>query len=332
MKRHAGGDQIEALDHVIAPACHEQVAVKFSGEIRAAGVHGAGRFTGRRNHRQRAGNFTVPGDEGVNAFAPVAKAETVIAILDDVQQAARRAAVGVVIDGEHAAGLIEAEAERVPESGRDFFELPALERAAVDVAALAAAAQSGAVAASDFVIRAEVFAEAEVEPAVRAEGESGESVVRIVAGGAQSNQRLAFGGRFSAVFFAHQNNFGARAEIYPTLFVEQNRHGIFKAAGEGADFARAAIRGEVVKNLNAVAGEAFVILGREVRVVFDHPDAPARINGQSSGRDNLRLLRDELQRKTRVAGHRDVERERGQRERDDKQKRVAGHTVIPWGM
>ena len=79
-----------------------------------------------------------------------------------MQQAAGRAATGVVVDGEDAAPRVDAGAEGVPEAARDLFELFAVGGAVKHAAADAGRAFNFfAIGAEHRVWVAKVFAEAE---------------------------------------------------------------------------------------------------------------------------------------------------------------------------
>jgi hypothetical protein len=93
----------------------------------------------------------------------VAKLEAVVAPLDDMQEAARRHGVGIVVDGEHSAIDVAADAEWVPEAGGHAAQLLAVGRAPEDVAAVAFAGNRCAVGAHDLVRGAQVLAHAEVQ-------------------------------------------------------------------------------------------------------------------------------------------------------------------------
>ena len=84
-----------ALDAVVAPA----------GDPQAAGVgdDGRRRFAGAADHRQRAGQLAVPSLQRVRAGPAVLVEIAVVAARHDVQQPARRAGVGIVVDGEDPA-------------------------------------------------------------------------------------------------------------------------------------------------------------------------------------------------------------------------------------
>ena len=112
------------LDAMVAPRGDQQrAAVIFGQVIRLVRDDAARCLAGAGDHPQRAGQLAVPGGERVQSLAAVAEAVTVVAAVDDVQQAAGRARVGIVVDGEQPPEHVERHVERVPEPGGDPLEL-----------------------------------------------------------------------------------------------------------------------------------------------------------------------------------------------------------------
>ena len=104
-RRHLGPDgrtmlaRREAIDAMVAPGCGQHLAAIFGRQIVRLISHDARRrFAGRRGHRQRARQFAVPSDERMQTGAAIAEAVSIIAARHDVQQAARRPRIGIVID------------------------------------------------------------------------------------------------------------------------------------------------------------------------------------------------------------------------------------------
>src|SRR5437667_8826101 len=109
----------------------------------------------------------------------VAKAKAVIAPLDDVHHSAWRRLVWIVINAEHSAIDVAADAERVPETGSDAAQLLAVGGAVEDVPALFVG-DRGAVGTDQLEVNAEVLAHAEVKIALGIEAEPRQAIVRIV--------------------------------------------------------------------------------------------------------------------------------------------------------
>lgn len=84
--------------------------------------------------------------------------KTVVRAFDDVEQAARRAAAGIVFSGEDFAIFAHEQAEGIPESARDAAQALAIGGAAEDTA-LAATADFCAIGAGERPVLAEIFAE-----------------------------------------------------------------------------------------------------------------------------------------------------------------------------
>ena len=117
----------------------------------------------------------------MQSLAAVAKAVTVVAAVDDVQQAAGRARVGIVVHREQPPEHVERHVERVPEPGGDSLELGPVGLAAVDVAPFAAAGERCPIVADQPVIGTQVLAQAEIDLARIVECEARQAVVGIVA-------------------------------------------------------------------------------------------------------------------------------------------------------
>ena len=170
------------LDAVVAPRGDQQRAAVIRGQVvRLVRDDAARCLAGAGDHAQRAGQLAVPGGERVQALAAVAKPIAVIAAVDDVQEPARRARIGVVVHREQPAERVERHVERVPEPGGDPLELRAVGPASVDVASFAAAGKRRPVAADQPIIGTEVLAQAEVDVVREIEREARQAVVRIVA-------------------------------------------------------------------------------------------------------------------------------------------------------
>src|SRR5260370_1350647 len=91
----------------------------------------------------------------------------------DVQERERAARIWVVVPAKEPAEGVEAKAERIPKAGGNARQFAPIGPAAVDVAALAAAAQRRSVGANQLVRQARVLAEAEEHVALRIEREAG---------------------------------------------------------------------------------------------------------------------------------------------------------------
>lgn len=75
-----------------------------------------------------------------------------------------------------------------------------------------------------------------------------------------------------------------------------------KSLGPGRNLAGLAVRTEVLKDANAVAGRALV-LGRPLMgVVLDDPDSAALIHGNAGRRDDVRFGSDQLNEEPFVRG------------------------------
>ena len=83
---------------MIAPTGDQQIADILIGQpVRFISDDARRCFTRRRDHWQCAGDFAVPGRKRMQALATVAEPVAVITTVDNVQQPAGRAAVGVVV-------------------------------------------------------------------------------------------------------------------------------------------------------------------------------------------------------------------------------------------
>src|SRR5262245_39066288 len=98
----------------------------------------------------------------MQAAATVREAITEIGAGNDIKQSARRAIIGIVVDNEQVAVLIEALPKRVPASFRELLQASAVGIATIDAPAVAAGDRR-AVRADEFPGSAEVFALAEVD-------------------------------------------------------------------------------------------------------------------------------------------------------------------------
>ena len=153
---------------MIAPRSHEHsAAITRRQPGRIAVENARGRFPRARHHGQRAGQFAVPSDEWMQAASAVAKLETVVALLHHVEQAARRTRIGVVVNGEQVAALIKGQSKRVPKAGRHEAQFTTVGFAAEYISAFAAAAVSATITAFERIFLAQIFPQADVEPAVR---------------------------------------------------------------------------------------------------------------------------------------------------------------------
>ena len=93
------------------------------------------------------------------------------------------------------------------------MELAAIGPAAKNVAPFATAAMPGAIAPFERVILAEVFAQADVKPAVRRERNAADAVVRVGAGGRQFQHRRARFAHAVAIPVAQNQNAVAMGQV-----------------------------------------------------------------------------------------------------------------------
>src|SRR6516162_2477586 len=105
----------------------------------------------------------MPGIKRMRALASIAEAVAIVASLDDMQQAARRPRIGIVVDREEPAIRIEATLKRVPKTGGEPLDVAPVRLAAEHVAPFAAAGEAAAVAADQLVWEAEVFSHAKTK-------------------------------------------------------------------------------------------------------------------------------------------------------------------------
>lgn len=209
--------QTKAVDAVVAPACDQQVAeILLRQAVRFVGHDAGGGFAGPRDHRQRAGNLAVPRREGVQTFAAVAEAVAVIASSNHMQQAARRATVGIVVHSEEPSERIEAARVRIPKPGRDLAQLRTIQPAPINVATLAAPAERRAVRTDDLVVGPQIFAEPEVHPAERINRKAGQSVVRIIPLSVEPHNRLFAIGFVVAVIVMKEEDLSCASRHKPT--------------------------------------------------------------------------------------------------------------------
>src|ERR1043165_1802627 len=110
----------------------------------------------------------------------IAELKAIIAAFNNVQHPARRHLVRIVINRKDAPVDVAADAERIPEAGRDAAQLLAVGAAPEDVPAIALAGEAHAIGADQLVRCAKVFAHAKEEVAPGIEAESRKTVVRII--------------------------------------------------------------------------------------------------------------------------------------------------------
>ena len=166
---------------MIAPASDEQRAKIVCGKpIGFVADDSRGGFARSRNHRQRAGKFTVPTRKRMSPLASVAEPITVIATGNDMQQATRRATVRVVVERKKVAESIEATGVRIPESRRPSLQFRTIRSATINVSTLCPAGQRHSIAADDFVVGTQVLTETEIQMTESIKGKPGQPVVRVV--------------------------------------------------------------------------------------------------------------------------------------------------------
>src|SRR5688572_19219872 len=98
----------------------------------------------------------------MNAAAAVAEAVAIVASIHDMQQPAGRTAIGIIVDRKQSTERIDAGRVRIPEPGGDAHESRSVEFTTVDTAPFALAGERLAIAASEFVVGAEVLTQADV--------------------------------------------------------------------------------------------------------------------------------------------------------------------------
>ena len=176
------GPRLKHLQPVVPPTTHPQAPVE--GDDVARGFAGAG------GHREGAGQLAVPGLERMPPAAAIAKLIAVVTGGNDIDQPARRPAVGIVVNGEQSPLWIDAEPKGIPKAGGDPFEMVSFGGAAKHGSPLPFPRPARAVSSREFVGDAEVLAQADDEAAIGIEGHAAEAVVGIVAAGIEREEIL----------------------------------------------------------------------------------------------------------------------------------------------
>ena len=205
--RCAARHELVALDAMIAPTRDPQ----------AAGVwHDRGRaFADAADHRQRAGQFAVPGLQRMRAGAAVLVEVAVVAARHDVQQPARRAGIRIVVDGEDAAVRHDANAERIPDAAGESLQVLAVGRHAIEAVLAAGVGDHRAVGADRVDTAMPWFSPRPMmsEPSASL-GDAAQAVVRIVVLGFQTQQLLLLVGHAVVVRIAEQERRCAAVTTY----------------------------------------------------------------------------------------------------------------------
>src|SRR5207244_8787815 len=115
------------------------------------------RLTRVGGQRQCTRQLAVPRLERVPARTAVTELVAVVAALDDVEHAAGRHRVRIVVHREDPAKDIRADAEGVPEAGSHAAQFPAIGRTPKDMAAIAFSRDGGSVGAFELIGSTEVF-------------------------------------------------------------------------------------------------------------------------------------------------------------------------------
>lgn len=219
--------------------------------------------------------------------AAIFKLVAVVAAGDDVEKAAGGAAVGVIIDRKEIFRVVESHAEWIPKARSEKLEFRPVGFAAKYISAFAAAADGGAVGSAECVVFAEIFAEADIEQAVRAGAESAEAVVREVAVGLKFENGGGILGAADA-----QDGIALDDEELAGLS-EREAHGGSKALGVNDNFVRLAVVVGVNKAFDAIGFWPRVIGFGKVGVGFDDEDGAVGIDGDAGGSPDVGLLGEE---------------------------------------
>src|SRR5262249_10463527 len=176
---------------MIGPRCHQQIAEVLQWQpVGLVAEHLARRFARAADHRQRSWQLAVPGLKDVPSGAAIAELKTIVSSLDHVHHPAGRHGVRVIIYREQPAKDVSAGAERVPEPRGHAAELFAVGSTPENVTALAATGNDCSICTDQLVAGTEVFTHAEVEIALRIEGQPRETVVRIVTLGVEEDKAV----------------------------------------------------------------------------------------------------------------------------------------------
>ena len=123
---------------------------------------------------------------------------------------------------------------RIPETSGEAFDFAAVEPTAVDAASFAAAGERPAVGADELVRFTEIFAEPEVEIAElgRLDGESGQSVMRIIALRLKPDHLLLFIHDAVAVFVDQAEDRVSARNPNRTVGMGCDSHRVLESIGE----------------------------------------------------------------------------------------------------
>ena len=264
---------------MIAPRGHQHAAAQFDDAARP--------LARRMHHAQRAAQLAVPRHERMHRRAAIHPLEAVIRALDDVQQAARRTAAGVVVHGEQLAVLAREQAEGIPKTARDATEAGAV-RAAAEDAAFAPARELRAVAAGEGPVLPEVLAVRKHQVAIGQPCHAGQAVVRIVGDSVQHGDVLRHVRHAIAVRVLHAQDAAALGEINPTAGAELEVHRHVRLVVKDA-----AVLPVAVEDQHLVVLRSGVALRAEMRVARHGPDAALRVHVNARGRDQCGMFGEE---------------------------------------
>ena len=175
----------------------------------------------------------------------------------------------------------DAEAERIPKTGRHALQSASLGRTSKDTAGSTCASERLAVRANQPKGEAVVLAQAQEQVGRRRQlGDPAQAVVRIVIFGDETDQLSLVVGAAVAVCVAQQYDVVPSDHVDCAVRLHPQIHGVAEAFGKRAPLVEPTVVVGIGEHPDAIAGRPLVIFRSLVRVRLDHQQPATAVERQ----------------------------------------------------
>ena len=269
------------VDAVITPARDHHTTAQLH--------HRAGAFTTGVDHAQRAAQLPIPGDKGMHRRTAIHPLKAIVRALHDLEQAAGRAAAGIIFSRKDLPILPHQQTKGIPETERDTAHVFPIGRAAED-AAFTTALHLAAIPGGERPVLAEIFPQGEHQAAIRMPGHAAEAVVRVIRQRVQRRQIFLQIAHTIAIRILHPQQAITLSQVQPAIRAAFHMHrGIRLIVKNAAVFAIG------IEDQDLIMLRALIALRAEMRVTGRQPDAAFFIHVDPRRRHQIRMLRQQRQ-------------------------------------